>query len=93
MGAMHCDRIGCDNVMCRHIILTNFVKYICDTCLDELKEYKQTWELPLSIGEVEEKIRSFMKSDVGSHVVKLLLTEEEVDQEFNRLIEKSNNDW
>lgn len=34
MGAMYCDRNGCENAMCDRLIDARM--YICDECFDEL---------------------------------------------------------
>lgn len=58
MGVLACDRSGCPNVMCDRLILNNR-RYICGDCWGELLKWKETWELPMTEWEVENKILDF----------------------------------
>lgn len=53
-----CGRYGCTEIMCKRLILCNF---ICEDCYKELCAYKDTWNLPMTSLEIKIKIEQFMK--------------------------------
>lgn len=82
MSVLACDRYNCDNIMCDRLIL-NGTKYICDTCYDELIEYKSIWPQSVSKVDVEYKIQVFMISSPGTYK---RLDQSEIQAEFDRLV-------
>lgn len=60
MGAMACDRNGCEHVMCRRTIFDGAL-YICDACYAELLEFKETWGADVRPSDVRSSIAWFMR--------------------------------
>jgi hypothetical protein len=67
--------------MCERLIL-NGSAYICGDCWDELLKFRLGWPDVITAREVEEAIKAFMDTRVGSHRV---LDREGIDDEFKRL--------
>jgi hypothetical protein len=83
MGAMACDRDGCEHIMCNRLILRGDY-YICNDCYNELQEYKETWRPPMTERDVEDKIVEFMRTEPGTYKK---LEAEDIDKLFKRLTE------
>ena len=81
MSVLECGRVGCDNIMCRRVILGN-AAYICEDCYDELLEYKKTWPSTMTKNEVRQRIEDFMERTPGASA---RLRGEAIDEEFARL--------
>lgn len=82
MGVMKCDRNDCDNILCNRCILGG-THYICESCYDELLDYKQTWQPPMSAIDVKNLIIGFMETHPGTFL--RLNTECDINVEFERL--------
>ncbi len=50
--------------MCNRIILD---MYICESCYDELVEFKNRWEPPMTAQMMQAKIKQFMETEPGTH--------------------------
>lgn len=86
MSVLACDRRSCQNVMCDDMLFGNEM-YICRECLQELEAYKETWELPITENEIEDKIRLFMDSKPGSCRPQPAVNDRESMEEiFDRLV-------
>ena len=79
MGVMECDREGCESIMCRRIILDN--QYICDSCYEELLEYKRSWPSHMT----KDRVRLLIEHFMASRSAPIPLDEEGIDAEFARL--------
>jgi hypothetical protein len=80
MSVLECGRVGCENIMCRRLILGN-AAYICDDCYEELVQYKATWPSTMTKDKVRQLIIGFMESESSP----IQVDEEGVDEEFRRL--------
>lgn len=76
---MECDREGCESIMCRRIILDN--QYICDSCFEELLEWKRSWPSHMTKDRVRKLIEEFM----DSRSAPIPLDAAGIDDEFARL--------
>ena len=79
MSVLECDRLGCEEIMCNHLILDG-KKYICNSCFEELLEFKKTWTEEMKKGEIRNKIEYFMNETKPGEFSKC-----DVDSEFRRL--------
>ncbi len=80
MGVMSCGRRDCQNILCEHLLFDGS-EYICNACLQELKEQQKTWpKAGQTAADVRTRVEQFMDSPKGS------MTPVDADQEFARLI-------
>ena len=92
MSVLACDRGNCPNIMCDRLILQGTrdgSRYICNSCYDELLEFKKTWEPPMTAQEVEAKIREFMATNPGAY--RVFNDEGDIDAEFDKLTGKERD--
>jgi len=83
MGVMPCGREGCTEIMCQKIVVQ---RYICDKCLQELREDAKTWDRHMEIEEIADAIEDFFSSPAGEcHVDQRL--EDRFWRRFNSMIE------
>ena len=80
MGVMACDRVGCESIMCDRLILDGS-RYLCDSCYDELLEWKRSWPSHMTKDKVRALIEQFMESQSAP----IPLDEDGIDAEFERL--------
>jgi hypothetical protein len=86
MGVMACDRSYCEHIMCDRLILGSSI-HICDSCWQELLEFRKTWPDTMTTADVEDRIRKYMNTPVGSHRT---LDAEGIEAEFRRLTGQAN---
>lgn len=72
--------------MCDRCIL-NGSKYICNSCYNELVEYKDTWTPPLTKRQIREKIESFMETEPETYRLK----DVDIDEEFKNLTGRTDD--
>jgi len=80
MGVMECERKGCEQILCRRMVCDN--RYICESCYEDLLEYKKTWPSTMTKDKVRQLIVAFMESECAP----IPLDEDGIDEEFNRLV-------
>lgn len=85
MGVLACDRPDCVRIMCDRCILGQ-TKYICWECAEELDEWRKSWPREMRANEVESKVREFMNTTNGFYKPQPMLTEDEIEDEFNRIM-------
>jgi hypothetical protein len=86
MGAIRCDRNGCNRVMCTHLVGGRY--YLCDECLDEFKACVRTWPLTIinhPFTSVDTLISHFMGTTPRTFL-SLQASIEAIDKEINGLI-------
>lgn len=86
MGVLACDRLNCPHIMCDRIILEGSA-YICDSCWEELQQFKLTISgTLLTKVDIRERIENFMyETSPGTYTV--LVAGEDLEAEFQRLTE------
>lgn len=75
MGVMRCNRHGCGNIMCHHMLDGH---YICTDCLSEVERKRKGWPEQMSAVDVRRYIQDFFDSEPDGGMV-------ETEVEFERL--------
>jgi len=83
MGVKHCDRAGCDEIMCSWTVLGDKY-YICYDCLEELRSAWKRAPSVLTTKAVEAWVAEFMNTEKRTE--EQSLTQDVIDI-FERLLD------
>jgi hypothetical protein len=81
MSVMACDRRGCGEIMCHHLIDGKY--HICTSCLGEFEEDRRTWPNSMPKSDVLKLVIDFLDTSKGTFTK---LDERGIDDELGRLI-------